>query len=120
MKFNGKIRRKRPGISQGGRFAPTGRKYAFLGRARMDRFEDVLSNSVMQSLGGTGLHTSSHSGMRIDKSRCFSVKKAVYPCWKRKEARGRENNAWFHSEKALFDSRLKESILWIKEFQRGY
>ena len=33
------------------------------------------------AFGKYGLHTDCHSGMRIAKSRCFSVKQAVHPCW---------------------------------------
>ena len=32
---------------------------------------------LLCSLGKYGLHTDCHSGTRIDKSRCFSVKQAV-------------------------------------------
>ena len=40
------------GISLAGRFASTGRKYAFLGRGeRADKFGNRLSNSVLQPLG---------------------------------------------------------------------
>ena len=37
-----------------------------------------------EAFGRYGLHTVHtdwHSDMRIDKSRCFSVKQAVHTCW---------------------------------------
>ena len=33
------------------------------------------------TFGKYGLHTDYHRSMRIDKSRCFSVKQVVHPCW---------------------------------------
>ena len=65
------------GFSMGRRFAQTGRKYAFLGR-RADRFGIVLFIFFCSAaFGRYGLHTDCHSGMKIDKSRCFSAKQAV-------------------------------------------
>ena len=54
MKSNGWIRSKRLGVRLAGRFAPTSRRYAFLERkSRTNRFGNMLSNSVLQLLGGT-------------------------------------------------------------------